>query len=453
MGGSLCQPLQRTDERASKLGNSLIWWFATMIKMLIIADDFTGALDTGVKFSAAGSRTKVSTDVEMDFTSDIPEEVLVLCAPTRHLPAREAYHIIRRISERAAAAQIGCIFKKTDSALRGNIGAELSAVLDGSGETSLCFIPALPGMNRVTIDGVHYIDGVPVHQSVFGQDPFEPVRESRVPDLLHLQCGIPVKVIPSEGAESFQPSGETCIYLFDCASKEDMEKEVRTLYHQGCLKVLAGCAGLAESLPPYLELAEEHCQPAEVSGADRLIVVCGSVNPISCSQMDYGEQRGYRRVHISSEQLLHGGSLCQGSGAAMMDALWSLYCQSPHLMIDSLQSGGEHVLEGTPELTLEEIRQKISRRMGLILKELVDRGADARIMIIGGDTLLAFLESIQCHELTPICELQPGVVLSRITYRGRRYEVISKSGGFGEEDLLVTLQGECEATEEQPAVS
>ena len=43
-----------------------------------------------------------------------------------------------------------------------------------------------------------------------------------------------------------------------------------------------------------------------------------------------------------------------------------------------------------------------------------------------------------------MCELQPGVVLSRIAYGGREYEIISKSGGFGEEDLLVTLKGETE---------
>ena len=37
-----------------------------MIKLLIISDDFTGALDTGVKFSAAGARTRVSTDTQID---------------------------------------------------------------------------------------------------------------------------------------------------------------------------------------------------------------------------------------------------------------------------------------------------------------------------------------------------------------------------------------------------
>ena len=160
--------------------------------------------------------------------------------------------------------------------------------------------------------------------------------------------------------------------------------------------------------------------------------------------MDYGEQRGYRRVHIPADRLLSGGKFNTGSDAMMMDYLWTLYCQTPYLMIDSLQTGREQVLLGTEELSLEDIRQKISCQMGRILKELIDRGADACFMIIGGDTLLAFMDSIGCHELTPVCELQPGVVLSRIAYGGREYEIISKSGGFGEEDLLVTLKGETE---------
>lgn len=89
-----------------------------MIKLLIISDDFTGALDTGVKFSAAGARTRVSTDTQIDFRQEIAEEVLVLCAPTRHLLPREAYDMIRPIAQRAVAAHIGCVYKKTDSRLR-----------------------------------------------------------------------------------------------------------------------------------------------------------------------------------------------------------------------------------------------------------------------------------------------------------------------------------------------
>ena len=413
-----------------------------MIKMLIVADDFTGALDTGVKFSAAGAATKVVMDTETDFAAGIPEEVLVLCAPTRHLPPQEAYRVIRRITERASAAGIGCIFKKTDSALRGNIGAELSAVLDGSGESSISFIPALPSMNRVTRKGVHYIDGVPVDQSVFGQDPVDPVMESYVPDLLRQQCSVPVRVVSGQEAGPLPPEEEHCIRVFDCSSQADMESTVQALARQGRLKVVAGCAGLAESLPPFLGLRRREGNRAE-AGCGRLAVICGSVNPISCGQMDCAEAQGWQRLHIPLPVLLQEEDLLSGGGRAVMDRVWSAYLDTEHLIIDSLQNGTGHLTEGAAGLTLENIRQRIARRMGAILKALIDREdgeTDARFMIIGGDTLLAFLEAIRCRELTPIGELCPGVVLSKVTYQGRQYEILSKSGGFGQRDLLLALQ-------------
>mgnify|MGYP000093217377 CR=1 FL=1 len=69
------------------------------------------------------------------------------------------------------SAGVFSIYKKTDSALRGNIGAELSALLKTSGERQLPFLPAFPQIDRVTRDGVHYISGVPVTESPFGIDP------------------------------------------------------------------------------------------------------------------------------------------------------------------------------------------------------------------------------------------------------------------------------------------
>ena len=40
-----------------------------MILLLIIADDFTGALDTGVQFAARGVSTRVLVDPEVDFSA------------------------------------------------------------------------------------------------------------------------------------------------------------------------------------------------------------------------------------------------------------------------------------------------------------------------------------------------------------------------------------------------
>ena len=102
-----------------------------MTRLLIIADDFTGALDTGVQFAARGARTCVVTEPAYDFSqagADI--QVLVLDAETRHLCPEAAYQTVFRAVREALAAGFRYVYKKTDSALRGNVGAELTAALE-----------------------------------------------------------------------------------------------------------------------------------------------------------------------------------------------------------------------------------------------------------------------------------------------------------------------------------
>ena len=60
-------------------------------------------------------------------------------------------------------------------------------------------------------------------------------------------------------------------------------------------------------------------------------------------------------------------------------------------------------------------------------------------MLTGGDTLLQCMNSVGARELEPVCELESGIVLARFTYQGRTRYVITKSGGFGQENLLVEL--------------
>ena len=66
-----------------------------MLELLIIADDFTGALDTGVQFAGGGAETRVVTDRNYDYcAAEAGIQVLVMDAETRHLPAKEAYDVV-----------------------------------------------------------------------------------------------------------------------------------------------------------------------------------------------------------------------------------------------------------------------------------------------------------------------------------------------------------------------
>ena len=77
--------------------------------------------------------------------------------------------------------------------------------------------------------------------------------------------------------------------------------------------------------------------------------------------------------------------------------------------------------------------------MGRLVRQMLDGGLDATILCTGGDTLLALARILGVSELTPVCELDAGAVLTDFMYHGKTYHIISKSGGFGEPDLFVRL--------------
>ena len=65
-----------------------------MLRLLMIADDFTGALDTGVQLAAHGIPTQVV--VGQADLSACSSTVLVVDTETRHLPAAKAAKAVAR---------------------------------------------------------------------------------------------------------------------------------------------------------------------------------------------------------------------------------------------------------------------------------------------------------------------------------------------------------------------
>ena len=275
-----------------------------MVELMIIADDFTGALDSGVHFAERGIRTRVIVSMEDDRSWEEglrsgETTVLVVDAETRHATPEQAGRKVHAVVSDCKKAGIPYIYKKTDSALRGNIGSELEAALKASGESVLSFVPALPQMNRITKGGKHYIDGVPVSRSVFGSDPFEPVTRDSVKEIIGLQSGI--SVASAEDPE--QLSGrESGIVVYDAQTGADIERIGTKLAASGQSRLLAGCAGFAAILPELLGL--ERREPEEAVLEKRLFVICGSVNPITKKQLVRGVQAGFPRFYMTPEEKL-----------------------------------------------------------------------------------------------------------------------------------------------------
>lgn len=413
-----------------------------MIQLLMIADDFTGALDAGVQFASHGAKTIVITDTVSQWSQDVQNvDVLVVDAETRHMPAQQAYDTVHRIVTQGVQAGIPHIYKKTDSALRGNIGAELSALLHASGEKQLPFLPAFPQIGRCTKQGVHYIQDLPVAQSVFGKDPFEPVKESRVDKLIATQTQDPVTVLPPLDYGDALPEQEG-ILVFDSLSERDLSITAHRLMEGKKLAIMAGCAGFAAMLPQLLGTNALHHEPVLPKLDSRLLVLCGSVNPITQTQLDHAQASGFLRLRMEPRQKLEPDYWGSDQGRQQLAQWLPLLQQGKHTIIDSNDPGSNQPTADYAKaqgLTLEDVRLRISGSLGQILKAISQENLPGTLLVTGGDTLMQCMNCMGIHEIEPLCEVEAGVVLSRFQYQGVSRYVISKSGGFGKADLLISL--------------
>ena len=188
-----------------------------MEKLLIIADDFTGSLDTGVQFAGYDARIKILTRPLYDFSSiERDVSVLVVNANTRHLSPEKAYETVYSIVKGALAAGFSHVYKKVDSGLRGNIGSELAAVMDAASLDNIHFVPSFPKLGRFVSGGRLFIDGKPLTESIFAKDPFNPAHSDSVLDIISSSTDKNVIL------NSFEGKG---IHVYDAVTEEESDME------------------------------------------------------------------------------------------------------------------------------------------------------------------------------------------------------------------------------------
>jgi len=234
--------------------------------VLAVADDLTGALEAGAKFAGNGMRARVITEREIESAPDVP--VLVIDSETRHAGADCAAAVVRLIAREGRRRGAALVYKKTDSTLRGNIAAELGAVLEEFPDRPAVYVPAYPEVGRTVMGGRLHVHGVPVHQTDFASDPLNPVRESHIGRMLG---GLPVSVI----------DGET---------PGDVERAAERIANSDPLPIAAGPAGLAEALALRLRLPRTARRPWP--RLSRCLVVNGSLHPVSRCQLERAVKAG-----------------------------------------------------------------------------------------------------------------------------------------------------------------
>ena len=158
--------------------------------IVVIADDVTGAAEMGGIALRYGLKTIVAEDVDANVKAD----VLVIYTNTRSMKKEEAVETMAGLTKKASELQPSLFYKKTDSVLRGHILTEMKAQMQELNFSKGLLVPVNPSLGRTIIDGKYFVNGEPIHQTSFANDPEFPVTSSMVLDMLGNE-NIPVNVI------------------------------------------------------------------------------------------------------------------------------------------------------------------------------------------------------------------------------------------------------------------
>jgi uncharacterized protein YgbK (DUF1537 family) len=407
-------------------------------EVVIIADDLTGAADTGVQFAAIGSPVYL-----------IPLELMALGGRWRDSAASlSVYTNSRHLSAAAASARLGSltgdlrslaprrVYKKIDSCLRGNPGAEIDVLLDNLAFDAALVAPALPAQGRTTLLGVHHVYGTPLAETAFAQDPVVAVRHSVVAAMLSSQSRHAVGEIhvqeygePGRLLRALERERRRGCRLIVCdATQQTHLDQVAGLVLQSPGTLLpAGSAGLFTALVRHATSRATGSVPLRPA-LERLLLVCGTGAPVARRQVYALLDRypGVRR-ELEPEWLARASVRDHKRCAEALSREWT---------------GGMLALQIRPLRPDSATESPSAAAMGLarLACEVIRAGGVEGIFLSGGDTAEAFFRASGGEAIRLEREVLPGLVLGRwLSGLADGLPVITKAGAFGQEQTLIAL--------------
>ncbi|GAA1651435.1 four-carbon acid sugar kinase family protein [Kribbella alba] len=380
-------------------------------RVVVLADDLTGAADTAGQFDRAGW----TAELQVGPGGPSDAEVVAINTDSRALEPAAAADAIRTALDKVALEEDwAAVYLKVDSTLRGPVRAMTHAVLQARGGDVVAVVcPAFPAVGRTMVAGTLLVHGVPVAETAVGRDPVTPVRESHVPTLL----GAPLVELDPQADDTELASalrGHGPVVVVDARDEVDLDRVARAVLALGNQAVAVGSAGLAAHLA-------RRWRPLR-SGP--VLVVVSSLHDASRGQAELLAAAGARRIQPVAATLEDAGA-------------WERFARSV-VSGTPLDDFGVLVLMG-PARDGEAVEPSlVAGRLGDLAARLTSIQRPAGLVLAGGDGALAVLSALSATGIRLDGEVANGVPIGSLTggpYAG--LPVVTKAGGFGADDILI----------------
>lgn len=337
----------------------------------VIADDITGAAEMG------GIARRLGLSVCLSLDGQIREDcdVAVIATDTRSMTEEEAVSETKRVlSDLREDHRIKFFFKKTDSALRGHVVAELSAMMEMLGLEGALYLPANPSKKRVISDGRYLIDGDPIDETAFSFDPEFPAFSSRL-------------------TERFPDAAIHNIQFSDALGADDIDGAVERAMSENLL--LAGAADLftlfitGRLTGRRRAPAPTHLLGQEATQKGSCIIVCGSTqsDPAKCRvEPSFLPTDVYDGIASADE---------------WTDILVEKYREKPHRVLLAVK---DHHRTG------RDVAVHLRQTMAHAVSTLTGIRVPDRLIIEGGATSFAILKTLGWNSFKIQEEIAPGVI-------------------------------------------
>lgn len=397
-------------------------------RLTIIADDLTGAADTGAPFAALGFPTAIVLG-----KTPPSADVLVVTTNSRDMTVDAAAHAnrtaVRQWVTPASAGGRGWVYKKIDSALRGHPAAEIDAVMTALGVRQVLVAPALPHEGRTTVGGRQFLDGVPLEQSGFGDldidsdviGLFNADRCGRATSL-----GLETVRKGSHAIGAFLAESTASIIVADAETGPDLDSLARALIHSG-ISLVAGTAGFARHLAQVLPGARHSPPDGPYQPAGGVLIIAGSRHEATERQVEHLRNHGLPVVSLADHHLANQAALRQEVIAPLASAL---------------RVGTAIALTTTTLHAPAHDPLHIRQHLGAIVAGLNASVALGGLVLTGGDVAMGVIQALEATAVELGGEIRPALPwgIARLP-TGDRLPVATKAGSFGTEDALLACLG------------
>ena len=333
--------------------------------MIVIADDITGAAEIAGIAHSHGQQAHLvcaSPTASHVHCDSVAVTTTVIATDTRSMSEAEAVAETRRIAS-AISHHTSPIFKKTDSALRGHVVAELTALMDVTGYQRAVYLPANPSKERIIRNGIYYIKGIPIADTAFNCPAHTSSLKERFPD--------------AEAKGIIMPDAESMDDIRRIVGRYD---DGRTLF--------AGAADLLTAILPKTQNLFSHT--CKTCSSPATLILCGSTQS---KPLNLGIP-----VAPMPRQVYDGE---QGADHWLAQLTTSLPGQ-----------GGASLILTIPHThrTGKEVAVHLRTVMAEMASRLVSLYRPDQLIIEGGATAWATLNALGWHDFQIERQVAPGVV-------------------------------------------